>query len=121
VVEIYVGPDGDFRAVYSDALAEVLAGTPHATRRASHVEPMGGGWTADMSPVGGPVLYANGTSDDVDWSRVCDRAECQRFPNVCDHVGIVPVPFATRASALAAEEAWLRDRLERGLPLRCRP
>ena len=25
-------------------------------RRASHVEPEGDGWSADMSPVGGPVL-----------------------------------------------------------------
>ncbi len=24
--------------------------------RASHVEPCAGGWSADMSPVGGPVL-----------------------------------------------------------------
>lgn len=27
-----------------------------STRRASHVEPCGDGWTADMGPVGGPVL-----------------------------------------------------------------
>jgi hypothetical protein len=26
--------------------------------------------------------------DPVDWSRVCDDEECQRFPNRCDHVGL---------------------------------
>lgn len=25
---------------------------------------------------------------DVDWSKVCDLPECQRFPNRCDHVGV---------------------------------
>lgn len=48
---------GHLKFVYDDALAELLdAGTP-AVCRVSHVEPAAdGGWTADMSPVGGPVL-----------------------------------------------------------------
>ena len=46
-----------FEAVYDDEIADVLPrlGT-YAVRRASHVEPCGNGWTADMKPMGGPVL-----------------------------------------------------------------
>lgn len=43
--------------VYDDELAELLRLGDARVRRASHVEPAAaGGWTADMSPVGGPVL-----------------------------------------------------------------
>ena len=44
--------------LYDDAALPVMnaLGTP-VTRRASHVEPSEDGtWSADMSPVGGPVL-----------------------------------------------------------------
>lgn len=57
-----VRPVGVVVAVYSeDPLAEALlraVGGPGVTRRASHVEPAedGSGWTADLTPVGGPVL-----------------------------------------------------------------
>jgi hypothetical protein len=45
------------RFVYDDALATLLDLGRAEVRRASHVEPAaGGGWTADMGPVDGPVL-----------------------------------------------------------------
>lgn len=46
------------RCIYDDALAPLLASLGETTtRRASHVEPdPRGGWQADMSPVGGPIL-----------------------------------------------------------------
>lgn len=53
--------DGRMEFVYDD---DLLPLTQHGTttiRRVSHVEPApGGGWYADMRPVGGPVLFANG-------------------------------------------------------------
>lgn len=48
---------GHAQFVYDDQLAELLAEGDATVRRVSHVEPSpAGGWTADMSPVGGPVL-----------------------------------------------------------------
>lgn len=43
--------------VYDDDLVGLLNEGRAEIRRASHVEPTGeGGWSADMTPVGGPVL-----------------------------------------------------------------
>jgi hypothetical protein len=44
--------------VYDDAIAPVLGnlGGVVAVRRASHVEPQGLEWIADMAPVNGPLL-----------------------------------------------------------------
>lgn len=54
---IVISPTGRARFIYSDEVALALAGSGEArTVRASHVEPAGSQWTADMSPVGGPVL-----------------------------------------------------------------
>jgi len=47
---------GRMRGIYNDALAPLLAEGDFTITRASHVEPAPGGWTADMGPVGGPVL-----------------------------------------------------------------
>ncbi len=49
---------GRARSVYNDDLAPVLAALgPTSVVRASHVEPdPDGGWYADLTPVGGPVL-----------------------------------------------------------------
>lgn len=61
-MELYIQPDGSLRYVYSEeadpaALAEACGTEPPAIRRASHVEPTSDGqWTADMDPVGGPLL-----------------------------------------------------------------
>jgi len=48
--------DGVVTFIYNDALADVLDLGDVDMRRVSHVEPAGRAWTADMSPVGGPVL-----------------------------------------------------------------
>lgn len=49
--------DGKTTAIYDDQLADALAGEGEMkTRRASNVEPCAGGWSADMAPMGGPVL-----------------------------------------------------------------
>jgi hypothetical protein len=49
-------PEGGCRFIYDDRIAEIAPG-PLNTKRASHVEPNDQGmWTADMSPVGGPLL-----------------------------------------------------------------
>lgn len=46
------------RFVYNDLTAEGMGriAARSVTRRASHVEPDGENWTADMAPEGGPVL-----------------------------------------------------------------
>lgn len=50
-----VTPSGDVRCLYDESIN--LAAVGQLTiRRGSHVEPAAGGWTADMSPVDGPVL-----------------------------------------------------------------
>lgn len=54
--EIVIDPDGTTRFIYSDALAPLLEQGAATIRRASHVEPDGGGWYADMRPSSGPVL-----------------------------------------------------------------
>ena len=56
-MNINITTDGKLRFIYADDLQPLLElGTPQV-RRASHVEPTDGGqWTADMSPVSGPVL-----------------------------------------------------------------
>ncbi len=56
-VRVIVAPDGSMRTVYADSAAPLLAAVG-AVRisRASHVEPGGGGWVADLSPVAGPSL-----------------------------------------------------------------
>lgn len=57
-LDIFILPDGTVQHVYNDTLAGLLDGVADVeTCRASHVEPDGnGGWTADLTPVGGPVL-----------------------------------------------------------------
>lgn len=76
--------DGALSAVYSDledvlgedvALLGELVAPDVRTERASHVEPSAdGGWTADMAPVGGPVLgpfplRAQALSAEREWLR----------------------------------------------------
>jgi hypothetical protein len=87
-LRVRVGEDGALSFIYDDRLACLLALGPSSTTRASHVEPAAGdgvrtvtgGWIADMSPSGGPVLrQSNGE------------------------------PFLTRQHALDAERAWLID------------
>lgn len=96
-IDIVIDPDGTVRFIYSDEAAEVFAGEPQETTRASHVEPWRyGGWYADMSPSGGPrMLLPDYVIDSL--NQVIGR----------------PGGFATRQEALDAELAWLRK--ERGL------
>lgn len=56
--EVLIAPDGTVRFIYSDALAPLANGLGRVEiARASHVEPTREGlWTADMSPVHGPIL-----------------------------------------------------------------
>ena len=57
-VDVLIAPDGKIRFIWTDAISPLLPplGTVRI-QRASHVEPtLDGQWTADMSPVGGPVL-----------------------------------------------------------------
>jgi hypothetical protein len=82
-VKIAIDSQGVCTLIYNDALEALLEEGSAEVRRASHVEPHpAGGWTADMSPVGGPVLYAADGK-----------------------------PFKLRSEALAAEVAYLSDLL----------
>ena len=55
-MQIIFMPDGNARAIYAESIDLAQLGAIEV-RRASHVEPDGaGGWFADLSPVGGPVL-----------------------------------------------------------------
>ena len=47
---------GRIKAVYDDALTVLFADADVETRRASHVEPDGKVWNADLRPVDGPLL-----------------------------------------------------------------
>jgi hypothetical protein len=54
--EIIIQAGGTARFIYSDELYALCSGRA-TVRRASHVEPTADGtWTADLTPVGGPLL-----------------------------------------------------------------
>jgi len=55
-MDIIIGTDGTVRFIYTDDLVGLLGEGEARTRRASRVEPGPAGWTADLAPVGGPVL-----------------------------------------------------------------
>lgn len=55
-MEILIRPDGQLRYVY-DELLDLSSIGPLNICRGSHVEPLASGlWSADLSPVNGPVL-----------------------------------------------------------------
>lgn len=59
-MHLVVAPDGAVRAVYGEEI-DLHALGRLAIARASHVEPTPDGrWTADLRPVGGPVLGPRG-------------------------------------------------------------
>jgi hypothetical protein len=68
-----ITPTGEVRFIWSDALQPLLALGKAVIRRASHVEPTAvGQWTADLSPVGGPLLgpftfRQDALDAEVDW------------------------------------------------------
>jgi hypothetical protein len=47
--------NGEVQSIYNEELELEELGTS-TIKRASHVEPCEGGWTADLSPIGGPIL-----------------------------------------------------------------
>jgi len=56
VSALLISPAGDLQFIYSDELRPYLELGESEIRRASHVEPVRGGWTSDMRPCGGPLL-----------------------------------------------------------------
>ena len=55
-MQLVIQPDGAVRAIYSEEIELESLGRPRIVR-ASHVEPDDQGqWTADLSPIDGPVL-----------------------------------------------------------------
>lgn len=55
-MQLVILPSGTARCLYDEAIDLSVLGQPAITR-ASHVEPDSrGGWLADLSPVGGPLL-----------------------------------------------------------------
>lgn len=109
-IAISIDVDGSVRFIHDDDVAGLFEAEATTTRRASHVEPSPfGGWFADMSPVGGPVLYASGAID-VRTHVLLDVVASSGLETAA---GSLPTPFKTRREALAAEVAWLRS--ERGL------
>lgn len=54
---IRISPKGTIAFIYQDTLRPLLTAGKATIRRASHVEPTPDGqWTADLTPVGGPIL-----------------------------------------------------------------
>jgi len=55
-MQVLIEPDGSVRCVYDEKIDLTALGRPSITR-GSHVEPTPDGrWTADLSPVNGPLL-----------------------------------------------------------------
>ncbi len=53
-----IAPDGTLNFLWDDALAPLMELGESTLFRASHIEPQGIEWVADLSPVGGPTLGA---------------------------------------------------------------
>ncbi|TWU59934.1 hypothetical protein Poly51_02070 [Rubripirellula tenax] len=55
-LDVVINASGDVRMIYQEEIDPHSLGQP-TIRRGSHVEPtVEGSWTADLSPVDGPVL-----------------------------------------------------------------
>ena len=71
-MRLRIETNGTIKAIYNEAILLEALGQA-SIRRASHVEPDGsGGWTADLTPVGGPVLTgftrrSEALAAEVDW------------------------------------------------------
>ena len=70
---IRISPAGTIRVIYHDALRPLLIAGDADIRRASHVEPTSDGqWTADLTPMRGPILgpyltRAEALTAETDW------------------------------------------------------
>lgn len=69
---IVVRPNGTIEFIYSDDLRGLLGEGFSVIERVSSVEPGGGGWTADLAQVSGPVLgpfetRAEALAEEVKW------------------------------------------------------
>lgn len=53
---ITILPDGTLKFIWTDDLADLLTEGNAEIVRASHVEPVGTEWQADMGPSNGPIL-----------------------------------------------------------------
>jgi hypothetical protein len=74
--QLRIDLSGTITMVYSDELAPLMEEGTASIKRASHVEPTPDGkWTADLSPVGGPILgpmnlRAEALAAEVEWLSV---------------------------------------------------
>ncbi len=77
-VKIIIDDTGTVRCIYTETLdlpaLGVALGGEYSARRASHVEPVGSQWEADMGPSDGPVLGPFSTRSEalaaeVEWLR----------------------------------------------------
>jgi hypothetical protein len=70
---IRITPAGTIHFIYQDALLPLLTAGESQIRRASHVEPTADGhWTADLTPINGPMLgpyvtRAEALTAETDW------------------------------------------------------
>lgn len=56
-IRLLIDGSGSVSGIYSDTLLTAFLGEGKiAIKRASHVEPCGTKWIADMAPSGGPIL-----------------------------------------------------------------
>lgn len=90
-IELFIDESGKMTFIYDDELSDLCDEGDFSTKRASHVEPSGSGWTADMSPI----------LDTVDLQMQQEA--------VCLLGGPVLGPFSLRKDALDAEVKWIRS------------
>ena len=54
--KLVIDETGAVSFIYTDELRGLLTEGVATIKRVSHVEPAAGGWTADLTPIKGPVL-----------------------------------------------------------------
>ena len=88
-IELFIDEDGDTTFIYDDELVGLCEGEDFSTKRASHVEPCGAGWTADMAPI----------LNEFDLPTQQEAVMLLGGP--------VLGPFPLRETALEAERVWI--------------
>lgn len=66
----------------------VVAYCPACRGARTHLLTVKGPFCAACLAGARPLVTARESETVVDWSRVCGEAECRRFPNRCDHIGV---------------------------------